>query len=231
MVMPNNDSTLQITRETVAEAARVLQARGERVSVRAVHHLIGGSFRDLTPLLRALYAEVPLEDEPLGRIAQAEGAYRAAQRDVDEAQAVLDQTFEQLRALHRQRPPTATNPHEVAATVEAQLNADAEIAQLTREVDTLRAMVASYQELARGIGADWRQLQRQLHDLQTMHLPSKRRALAEAQQYLAQAEADAASRLRLARAAVARAEHGVELTEDDLDALAGVTTQRSVHAD
>jgi len=53
---PQHPKLLAVTR-----AVQQLQAQGERASVRKVHRLVGGSFRDIARLLRAL----PVEETPL----------------------------------------------------------------------------------------------------------------------------------------------------------------------
>ncbi len=48
--------------QTVTDAVRTLRAQGERVSVRTVHGITGGSFRDVSRLLRELLADDELAD-------------------------------------------------------------------------------------------------------------------------------------------------------------------------
>lgn len=98
----------------VNDAVRVLRARGERVSVRAVHNLIsGGSYRDLTRLLRAakgllaedevadLEGEAPDLTPPPGQLTIARDAVDAAEGAVGEVQNMLDAAQTRLSRVQR----------------------------------------------------------------------------------------------------------------------------------
>jgi Plasmid replication region DNA-binding N-term len=93
---------------TVTEAIRTLRAQGERISVRAVHQLTGGSFRDLSRILResrdvlADEEVAGLEVEPEtpppapGRLAEIAAAIRELDRRTADIQPPLEDALAQL---------------------------------------------------------------------------------------------------------------------------------------
>jgi hypothetical protein len=113
-----------VDQSVVTEAVRTLRARGERVSVRAVHTLIGGgSFRDISRFLRdarefladdeiaALDTEVtePVVQPTLGKIVAAYRSAQAEDQAAGEAGAILHTMREQLRDLVAHRPPQGSS--------------------------------------------------------------------------------------------------------------------------
>jgi hypothetical protein len=189
----------------VTDAVRTLRARGERVSVRAVHTLIGGgSFRDISKYLRdarefladdelaGLEAEA-LESSPrpsLGRIVEAFQAGQLADHEAGVASAILDERLEQLRTLIAHPPAHAVVPDDVSASVEAQHTYRELVDRMQDEVDLLQRIVQAHQAEARAFRAERDKLYVRAQELRDTILPSGRRSLTEAQQDLLRLEAE-----------------------------------------
>ncbi len=110
----------------VQGAVRALKARGDHVSVRAVHSVTGGSFRDVSRLLReakefldedevaALEVEVAERPPapPIGKIAEIAASLKDLEGDIGRASTKLYHTQDLLQRLREQRPLPAVNPQD-----------------------------------------------------------------------------------------------------------------------
>jgi Plasmid replication region DNA-binding N-term len=122
--------------QVVQEVVRTLRARGERVSVRAVHGVTGGSFRDVSRLLREVRefldddelasldgeteAPEPVESAPrLGRIPQAWADLQAANARLETERLRLGERRQRLRDLQNAGPAPVTHGVEVDDYLEA----------------------------------------------------------------------------------------------------------------
>jgi hypothetical protein len=221
--------------QIVTDAVRTLRTRGERVSVRAVHSFTGGSFRDLSRLLRntgefladeevadiEAEATEPTPPPSLGRIVEAFQAAQAAEQAAGEASAVRNDTRDRLRALVAQRPMPATDPNLVADSVAARLEHDALVAQVSEEARQLEKIVESHMTTTRALRAEWRKLQGRAQELREHVLPSARRDAAAARQRLSVLERDLANQLEMARRHVQRTERAIVVADAELQALTG----------
>jgi hypothetical protein len=202
--------------QIVTEAVRRLRADHQRITVRAVHSLTGGSFRDLTKLLRDAREfleedeadELDAEAEPtpppsLGRITEARLASQDADRQAGEVAAVLNDTQEQLRELVAHRPPPALVPEEVAASVDARLDHDLAVAHLHEEINQLRRIVEGHQAEARAHRIEGNNLERRAAELTNTIISDRRQRLIDARNSLTRLERDVEHQLMLARRQVA----------------------------
>jgi len=218
----------------VTEAVRELRARNERVSVRAVHALTGGSFRDLTKLLRdatefmsddevaALEAEAPEPPPPPpGQLVIAHKACQAAAQAVGEVQNLLDATQDRLRSLQRQRPASTTDPHLVSDVVAAQLNHEAEVLAVQREVEALQRILDGRRAEQAALKEDYRRLCERANQLRQYDVPILQRRIVEVRHELTVRERDAAHQIALARRRVEGAEHALAAAAAELVALIG----------
>jgi hypothetical protein len=220
---------------TVTEAVQILRAQGERISVRAVHALTGGSFRDITKLLRdareflahdevaALDAEAPEPASPLlpGRLVEAQQVAVAADQAVSAAQSSLDEAVTRLRALRARRPPDATTPEAVTSAVAAHMAHDARAAEVVREVEQLQRIVEARRAEAREAKDEWRGVQLRVRQLRDEVSPPLRQRLQDARQELEMLERDTAHRLRLGRTRVEGLARAPEANEAELRTLTG----------
>jgi hypothetical protein len=215
----------------VRDAVRTLRERNERISVRAVHALIGGSFRDLTKLLR--HAELLSKDEvsdldaaepappPPGQVHLAFQAVQAAEQAMGEAQTHLDERQARLRAVQRERPPATTDPHQVQDIVQAQLQHELEVLQLQKEVEALGRILEGRRAERDALRTDWQRLHERAHDLKDRGLPAVQRRLQESRFQCEVAERDAAHRVRLARQQVEALEASFAAMTAELARLVG----------
>ena len=190
--------------DTVVAAVRQLRVEGQRVTLRAVHAITGGSHRDLTRLLRgakefladdevADLDEEAVESSPrpsLGRIVEAFQAAQLAEHEAGVASAALDEKLEQLRGLVAHPPAHAVVPDDVAASVEAQRAYKDLVGQLEEEVNQLQRIVQAHQAEAIAFRVERDKLYVRAQELRDAILPSGRRSLVEAQQDLRRLEAE-----------------------------------------
>lgn len=200
--------------QIVTDAVRTLRTRGERVSVRAVHGLTGGSFRDVSRLLRdareylaedeaaELDADVPAPvlTPSLGRIAEASMAVRAAEAAHAEASAELNRKRDELRALRAAPPVRRTRPEEIAVELDEEDEYADQCQRLARHIARLEAIVAQRQAEALSLRSDHEKLIERLRQLETSAIPAATRDVAKAEDHLAQEVRDAATRVRVATA-------------------------------
>jgi chromosome segregation ATPase len=219
----------------IQEAVRTLRRRNEQISVRAVHALTGGSFRDLTKLLRSA-TELLSEEEvseldvseppapPAGQLTLAYAAVQAAEQAMGEAQNLLDERQARLRALQRQRPASTTDPHLVADVVQAQLQHELEMLQLQKEVEALQRILDGRRAERDALRADWQRLRERAHDLKDQRLPAVQRRIQEARFHLEVTERDAAHRVRLARQQLESLESTLAAMTGELARLIGASS-------
>jgi hypothetical protein len=218
--------------QTVTDAVRTLRAGGQRISVRAVHGITGGSFRDLSRLLRELLDDderAALEAETtelaptpsVGRLVEVSHAIQAAEQAAGDASRVLLETRERLRRLLGTRPHPATDPHVVAASVAARAEHDQLVARTGEELQQLDRIVQAHQARARALREEWQALQTRAQQLRDSVLPRVRRDAAEARQRLRQLERDLTHQVELARSQVQSMERAIVMAETEWRALTG----------
>jgi hypothetical protein len=209
----------------VTEAVHTLKAQGTRVSVRTIHAMLGGSFRDISKMLRG--AEVsaePLADDDAGdravetaapapapvpaqgRIMLAHQAVHAAEQATNDAATALDAARAQLLALLPQRPQPDADPHR------AQLRAQA--AQQQRRYDAARADLLA-------LRVEDSRLRARALELRRSVIPSARRDAAEATHRLGIVEQEAAFQIAAATHQVQRTARAIAAAEAELAALIG----------
>jgi DNA repair exonuclease SbcCD ATPase subunit len=220
---------------TVTEAVRTLRARNERVSIRAVYALTGGSFRDLSKLMKdatefmsadevdELDAEVvePMATPSLGRIVDTFRDMQAAEREAGVASAALQARRDQLHDLLTHRPPHALTAEDVAASVEARLEHESTVLKLQDEIAQLDRITEAHMAKARAHRAEWQQLHRRADELRKAILPTEQRNLADAQHHLGQCQRDLAHAVHLAEQRVARTQQSLVGYERELHDLQG----------
>ena len=102
---------------TIEEAIESLQARGEKITARAIQRMVGGSYRDLLPRLRAVRAAMDVTDDAddaddadnealPGTIAEARHRYPAACQAEQAAQRAYESLMMRWRELRSQAPAT-----------------------------------------------------------------------------------------------------------------------------
>jgi hypothetical protein len=217
--------------ESVVAAVRQLRAAGQRVTLRAVHAITGGSHRDLTRLLRELLADDEVSElevdtiEPVpplpGQLAIAHEAVQAAEVAVGEVQNLLDAAQDRLRILQRQRPESTTDPHQVADIVSAQLQHEFDTLSAQREVEALQRILDGRRAEQSALKADLERLRERAHHLKTITVPSLQRELVEARRYHEQREREVVNAAAIARRQVEQLEHAIEATESELQQLTG----------
>jgi Plasmid replication region DNA-binding N-term len=225
-----------LEKSAVNDAVRTLRARGERVSVRSVHTLLGhGSFRDISRLLKDSMEFLTddeagaLEDEPvepvpppsLGKIVEAFMGSQKADREAGEFSADLDQKREQLRDLVARRPPPALVPEDVAESVDARFEHDATVAHLQAEIAQLQRIVAERQAVGRTWRIERNKLQQRAQELTRAIIPDVRRRLIAAREALALLERDTAHQLMLARRQVENRQRALAAYQQELQDLTG----------
>jgi hypothetical protein len=174
--------------DTVTQAVKTLRERGERLSVRNLHGLVGGSFRDLSRLLkdhREFFADDDIEDldaevsesptpASLGQIAAMFEAARASEAAAGEASVVLDATRERLRTLLARQILPATDPHDVASVVTARRERAGQVAQLQDEITQLEKLVEQHMMGARAQRQQGQGLEARARELRSSLIPSRR---------------------------------------------------------
>lgn len=195
--------------DTVTDAVNRLRADGQHPTIRAVHALTGGSFRDISKFLAMLPVAgdakaageadmpAPIQRTP-GKIQEAVAAVCAAESEVSEAAAALDERRESLQVLREQYPRHATTPADVAGSVEARHEYDEKIATVVDQIQQLERLMRLYQEEATAHRRELAKLQQRRQELEAVFIPSARRTLAGAQQDQAILERDVAHQLQMA---------------------------------
>jgi chromosome segregation ATPase len=200
--------------DTVRRAVAQLRAQGKAPTVRKVHGLIGGSFRDIAHHLKTL---LPTADErmvtaettpesprPMGEIAAAQERFRAVEAHAQELRSQYQAALNRLRALQQASTPPCQE----------------DLSQCARDV----------QELAARLNAHEHEVQLatyHLHGLQdhadtlAHRLPGLRRHLELAQVEAQQAQEDAARLVAAAQERVAGWGREIEQTQAELARLTG----------
>jgi colicin import membrane protein len=217
--------------ETVVAAVRQLRATGERISLRAIKAMTGGSYRDLGPLLKTIlsaeeWSAVDLDVSeppapPPGQLKLAHAAVQSAEEAVGEAQNLLDERQARLRTVQRERPASTTDPHQVQDIVQAQLQHELEVLQLQKEVEALGRILEGRRAERDALRTDWQRLHERAHDLKDRGLPAVQRRLQESRFQCEVAERDAAHRVRLARQQVEALEASFAAMTAELARLVG----------
>jgi DNA repair exonuclease SbcCD ATPase subunit len=203
--------------EEVWKAVTQLRAQGEAPTVRKVHQLVGGSFRDIAHHLKTLLpaADVgmvtaettPAMPRPLGEIAEAQARCREVEAHAQELRSQYQAALARLRALQQAPPP----PHQE------------ELSQCTRDV----------QALAAGLHERERAVQRAEHHLREVkeraatlahRLPGLRQQLVLAQGEAQAAQQEAARLVEAAQERVAGWAREVQTTQEELTRLLGPET-------
>jgi hypothetical protein len=218
----------------VAEVIRRLRADGQRITLRAVKGLVGGSYRDLTRLLKdakEFLADDEVADldtetpEPLppppGQLAIAKEAVDAAEIACGEVQNLLDAAQEKLRSLQRECPASTTDPHAVADVVAAQLAHDFDVLSAQREVEALQRILDGRQAERTALQADLARLRERAHYLKTTAVPALQRQMVDSRRELEVRERNAVHAIALARRQVEATERSLVATEAELAALVG----------
>jgi hypothetical protein len=222
----------EVDHQIVINAVRTLRADGQRVSIRAVHGITGGSFRDLSRLLKELLADDEIADleaettelaptPSVGRLVEAYRAIQAAEQKAGEAQRVLNETRDRLRDALGTRPFPATDPSVVADSVAARVVHEAIVVQLREEVAQLERIVQAHMSDARTCRREWESLQARAQQLRDSVLPRVRRDAAEARQRLGRLERDLHHQLEMARSQVQSMERAIVVAEAEWRALTG----------
>jgi predicted ribosome quality control (RQC) complex YloA/Tae2 family protein len=211
--------------DTVRRAVAQLRAQGVKPSVRALHRITGGSFRDLTRYLKnEVLSHVPscgpktalppadvgvLPPEPahelprpVGEIAEAQERFREAQVHEGEMRRQYQASLDRLRALRE----AATSPQDLS--------------QYEREVQEIATRLHERERAAQ-------QAERYLHELRervttlTNRLPGLRRNLELAQREAQAAQQEAARLVEVAQERVAGWGRELEQTQAELARLTG----------
>jgi hypothetical protein len=227
-----------VDQSVVTDAVRTLRARGEKISVRAIHSVIGGgSFRDISRYVRELRAllgddelasletDVIEPSPPLGHLTVGREAIEAAEVAVGETQNLLDVRLAELHLMRRQQPASTSDPHRVAEVVQAQLAHEAHVVELARETQALQRILDARHAERTALRADFRQLQEQAHELRHTVVPSLRRQLVEARHELEVRQRDAEHRVMVARRQLASTEQALTRAEGELHAIIGDQTR------
>jgi chromosome segregation ATPase len=220
--------------ETVVAAVRQLRTTGERISLRAIQAMIGGSYRDLGPMLKTILSAEELSRvdldvseppaPPPGQLTLAYAACTAAKRAMEEAQTLLDERQARLRAVQRERPPATTDPYQVEDVVQAQLSHELEMLQLQKEVEALQRILDGRRAERDALRADWQRLRERAHELKDQRLPAVQRRIQEARFHLEVTERDAAHRVRLARQQLESLESTLAAMTGELARLIGASS-------
>jgi hypothetical protein len=201
--------------DTVRRAVAHLQAQGEAPTVRKVHRLVGGSFRDIAHYLRRTLlptadmgvvtpVTAPKLPRPVGDLAHAHERWREAEAHAQELRSASQAALARQRAL--QQAPTPP-----------------------REED-LRQCQQDVQELAAGLQAWEREVQRAEHHLRELQeraqtlahrLPGLRLRLELAQGEAQAAQQEAARLVEAAQERVAGWSRELEQTQAELARLTG----------
>jgi hypothetical protein len=218
--------------ETVVAAVRQLRTTGERISLRAIQAMIGGSYRDLGPMLKTILSAEELSRvdldvseppaPPPGQLKLAHAAVQSAEEAVGEAQNLLDERQARLRTVQRERPASTTDPHQVQDVVQAQLSHELEMLQLQKEVEALQRILDGRRAERDALRADWQRLRERAHELKDQRLPAVQRRMKEARVQCEVTERDAAHRVRLAREQVEALEATFATMTAELARLVGV---------
>jgi chromosome segregation ATPase len=202
--------------DTVRRAVAQLRAQGETPTVRKVHGLVGGSFRDIARHLK-MKTLLPMEamevvtpettrelPRPVGEIAHAHERFREVEARAQELRSQYQAALARLRAL--QQAPTPARPEDV------------------------RQCQQDMQELAAGLDAREREVQRAEHHLRELkeraatlahRLPGLRRHLELAQGEAQAAQEEAARLVAGAQERVAGWSRELEQTRAELARLTG----------
>jgi Plasmid replication region DNA-binding N-term len=218
--------------DTVTEAVRALRTQGERISVRAVHQLTGGSFRDLSRILRdsrALADEevADLDDTPEpsppapGRLAELVEAMRAVDQRMGNLQESLDATMTELASHRARRPPDTWDPTQVSARVAAQAEHDGRTSLLERTANQLRAMHLRLHSERLGLQDEHARVMERIRSLRQHLVPQLSEQVSAAQHDLAVRRRDAEHAIRLGETNVQRAQQQLAEAQRELAQLTG----------
>jgi chromosome segregation ATPase len=136
----------------VQHAITALKAQGERVSVRAIHARIGGSFRDISHWLRELAAEgdeVETDEasRPLTPLQRAQDAVRALDARAQGLQATEERLLRQRRDL-QQTMAQARQSHDLD-TLATLLTREPALTQMLSQVQSEKREVWTALQAAR----------------------------------------------------------------------------------
>jgi chromosome segregation ATPase len=200
--------------DTVRRAVAQLRAQGEAPTVRKVHGLVGGSFRDIANHLKTL---LPTADErmvtaettpesprPMGEIAAAQQRFRAVEARAQELRSQYQAALHRLRAL--QQAPTP--PHQE------------ELSQCTRDVQDLTARLDEREREVQQAEHHLRELKERAATF-AHRLPGLRRHLELAQGEAQAAQEEAARLVAGAQERVAGWSRELEQTRAELARLTG----------
>lgn len=151
---------------SVTNAVHQLTTRGEAPSVRKVHALIGGSFRDILKLMKSLPAEetpmvtetapAPVLPQPVGKLAQARHCLEEVEARFQAAQARAAQLARELQAVQGAPLPDIVTGAQLTDRDAQRHNlqralagAQAQMQGLQREVTKARQTLQSLEERVR----------------------------------------------------------------------------------
>jgi hypothetical protein len=200
--------------ETVQQAVAQLRAQGETPTVRKVHELIGGSFRDLSHHLRRLVTAADMAmvtpepahelPQPGGDLAHAQERFRTVEARAQEIRSSYQAALARLRAL--QQAPTLPRPEDLR--------------QCQRDVQDLAASLSSRECEVQRAEHHLRELQERAQTL-AHRLPGLRLRLELAQVEAQAAQQEAARLVAGAQERVAGWSRELEQTQAELARLTG----------
>jgi hypothetical protein len=187
--------------QVVQEAVRFLKSQGERVSVRSVHRVTGGSFRDISRLLAELKeflndeesseleaeGEAPVLPAPrLGRIAQAQQSVQAAREAMSQVAQALHTREARLRELQANPPLPALDADDTDGYLQVVAEHQAAVDHETRAVRHLKRLIASHEAERDTFLAECARLTKEAEGFRHSVIPEARHTLAELQKRRAQ---------------------------------------------
>jgi chromosome segregation ATPase len=198
--------------QTVRDAVAQLQAQGAAPTVRKVHRLVGGSFRDIARYLKTL---LPREDAAMvtpetarafprqvGEIAQAQERFREAHAHEGEIRRHYQVSLTRLRALRE----AATPPQDLR--------------EYEREVQEIETRLHQREHAVQQAEHALRELKERAATF-AQRLPGLPQSLALAQLAAQEAQQEAARLVQAAQERVAGWAREVQKTEEELARLGG----------
>jgi hypothetical protein len=200
--------------DTVRRAVAQLRAQGDAPTVRKVHGLIGGSFRDISHHLRRLVTAADMAmvtpepahelPQPGGELAHAQERFREVEALTQELRSSYQAALTRLRAL--QQAATPPRPEDLSQGARAVQELAARLDAQEREVQLAAYALQGVQDRA---------------DTLAHRLPGLRRQRALAQVEAQQAQEEAARLVAAAQERVAGWSRELEQTQAELARLTG----------
>jgi chromosome condensin MukBEF ATPase and DNA-binding subunit MukB len=200
--------------DTVRRAVAQLRAQGDAPTVRKVHRLIGGSFRDLARHLQRLLppaaermvtaATTPESPRPMGEIAAAQEHSRVAEAHAHALRSQYQAALARLHALQQASPPPRQEDLSPCAR---------DVQELAARLDTQERAVQLAAYALHGV--------QDRADTLAHRLPGLRRQRALAQVEAQHAQEEAARRVEATQERVAAWSREIAQTQAELARLTG----------